>query len=366
MNRNKRIFAKILLIMLLSACIMPLMLFAYADEMPEPNFESAGISYYLSGPESMVITLDILGEQTITLIDGEEMKVEWSYSVPREDIGSYIRNFTIGPIDYTRRVSVYIASTLDLTYDRQAFEQGQQFLTGNLTQIITAYEYIAIIFPPEQFTFSQAEVVISELAAGNFESIENGNMQITFPVSSREMTDSLNPIFKSYLEDNYQNLELVSTYAQGIEIPPDFITMIIELITAMPTNMPTDMPTIVPTVTLMPIVEDVVPEIIDEIPPENSIPKPKTAEVIVGAVSSAVLLGVLSSAASTGASSAVAATAGLQQTGQNILSTASVGHAVVSFLRDIVAGLRDMMVDEGRAHTSGKVRETIEKITKGK
>jgi len=276
-----------------------------------------------------------------------------------------------------------VTNELIINYSRAAYESGQQFLTGELTQHIIAYETLAATFPiPTEYTFDQVEVVVSQLSAGNFESVEEGSMQVSFPVTSRQIVNNLsNSPVPSYLAENYRYIEIVSEHLQNINLPPDFVAMIIEQIENIPTELPTELPTqlpeelpqVTPMVTIEPVMGIAATETIEQAEDiiEETIPDPSTVEVVASAVSVAIAVGAagsIASAASGGASvaGAASASAGLQQVSQiaATAATAGSGNFVISFLKDVITGLRDMFMDESRAHASGKMRKNLKKLGK--
>lgn len=303
--RLKRYLSRITLIMIL---LIFLCSFAYAitDSTPEPNFEQDGVSYYLSGPNTLTIEIDVLGTHQITLEDRVTSTIEWEYNVPLETIGYFNDTITYMGAEFSRNVDIIVTNELIITYSRAAYENGQQFLTGELKQHIVSYESLLSTFPiPIEYSFDQVELVISQLQAGNFESVNEGSMQISFLLSSRQIVNSLsNEPVPSYLAESYQNIQIVSEYIQNINLSPDLIAMIVEQVENIPTNLPAELPTqlpsVTPIVTIEPIMSIAVIEIIEEAEEivVETIPEPSTAEVIASAVSAAVAVSAAGIAAS--------------------------------------------------------------------
>lgn len=366
----KRYCCRITLVLML--CVFAFSFAAvYADNELEPNFQQNGVNFYLSAPDTLTIEMEILGTHNITLHDGIATTVEWEYDVPPETLVEFSSSVSYLGATFGRSIDIVVLSQLVLTYSRPAFESGQQFLTGELIQQITARESLVSTFPVyTQYTFEQVENVVSQMQSDNFESINEGSMQISFPLPISEFTQELeNGNAPSYLAEHYEDIELITEYVQDIELSPDFIVMIIQLIEDLPTEMPEE----IPTVTLEPTIQAEVEEFVEqaEVIIEETIPLPSTTEVVVSALSAAVAAGAAGAAASVasgaaGASGGVggASVAGLQQVAQAVATAGGVGGAALSFLKDIVTGLRDMFMDEGRAHASGKMRENLNKFKK--
>ena len=82
-KRYTKILSVMFLVLLMSCFVMPLFSTAHADSALLPNFISEdGILYHMEGPDTVVLDLDILGEHTITLTDGEAITLDWDYNVP--------------------------------------------------------------------------------------------------------------------------------------------------------------------------------------------------------------------------------------------------------------------------------------------
>ena len=380
----------VLLVLIMLCYAFPFIAAADEGEGIEPSFISdAGIKYHLEGPGTMVVELDLLGEHTITLTDGEEGTVEWNCDVPPSVIGSYPESFTYGPATYSRTIYIVITNNLVMHYSREAFEAGEQFLTGVLTQHIVAYERLSSSWPaPVSYNFDQVELVISELKAGNFECIAEGSLPISFSVTSDTIVNSFNPTDLTFLNTRYNELELISDYAQEIGISPDFIISIIEdpviieevfeeLIEQILEATPPPSATPEEMVEAVEEVQTQAEEIIEEYLPVESSP----AAAAAGAVASALAVGLAGAAAavvsgaSSGAAGAAASgaggvsnalsgtAAGISQAAQTIAqsSAAASGSIAFTFIKDILTGLRDMLMDEGRSQASGWVTENLKK-----
>lgn len=367
----RRLFSKIIVIFSFLIVCLVIMVCANAGDELQPNFELEGVQYHLSAPDAITINLDILGQQEITLTDGEQTTIEWNYNVPQESLGTYAHEFEYYGDTMERTISVIITNELTMTYSREAYLSGQQFLTGELRQHIIVYEILAIIFPVyEPYTYDQVELVVSQLQAGNFASIENGSIAVSFPEPVRKIVNSLNSgLEPSYIAENYSKIQLVSEHVQTIALSPEFIAVIIEAIknipTVMPTLLPTNLPAATPMVTLYPE-STAIPEVENIITQteaaQRNISNPSSVEVVVSAVSAAVA--VTAAGAASASAGAAGASAGLQQSIQVAASAGGAGSAAISFIKDIITGLRDMFMDEGRAHASGKMSENLKKIGK--
>ena len=353
--------------------IVPLFTSARAENMMVPNYTShAGVQYHLSGPGQMTVELDLLGTHTITLTDSEPVTVEWNYNVPAQAIGYYPDSFQQGAVTFSRDVSIIISNSLVLQYSREAFESGQQFLTGELTQHISTYEHLASAGPiTVEYNFDQVELVVSVLVAGNFESINNGSMEIYFDVTSDTIIDQFGTAANSYMSTAYSQLELVSSYAQEIGISPDFLIALIP-------DPVVVLSVIEEIIEEAEIPEEDVEEAVQEIIAVSEDVQEQIEEIIPipqepGAVASAVAVG-LAGAAAAGASGAAGASSGISgianaasgamsAAAQQIVSSsaAATGGITISFIKDVLTGLRDMFMDEGRAHASGKVTENLKK-----
>ena len=391
-----KLFARLSLLFISICLVLPCTSPAFAEPAPEPNFTEDGVKYYLSAPDTLEIELSLYGEHSLTLKDGETVTIEWKTEVPQESLAAYNETVstynnilvntpvpavtpmppytwplsnpiaTTQTINFNRQMTVTTLNTLVIAYSKEAYLAGQQFLTGELIQTITAAERITSShIVPIAYEYGLTEEVIQELSAGNFQSITPQNtMGISFPVVSQEVINRVipnpEPPIPTRLDEMYAQLNLVAEHLQTIQLPPELLALIPEEI--VPSNTAT---IITETEELITETEQIATEVEELSKSEGlaEIPTPNTPQIVAAAIASAMLAGVAGSIAAGSSGAVSTASSGLQSAAHGLMQGAATGagHMAISFLKDLINGLRDMFVDEGRAHASGKVTRNLNK-----
>ena len=358
MRKRQNIFARVFFV--LAALFISSFFAAYiyaedADPTPQPtaNFSYDGANYYLDAPDTFTINIPLAPNfPDIELIDGETTETKFSISGGGAD------------------VSWTIDFTLSLYYDKAAFLGGDSnFIFGT-------------------YTMHQHNIHTPDLPIHTLDGTETIIHQFIISVKSIEEIYTANTIIMQRVYDSVEyyvtgNIpDPGNVYANGtpetleyeIVLPPEFICMLVSDPTATPEPTPyvssTPAPTEQPAATA-------VPEPEQQAQSENT-ETPSKAEVVAAAVTSGIFAAFMGTVAVNAASSAGAGAAagsssaagsvvnvGIQQSVQNsAFSAATADAGRTSFLKDILAALRDMITDEARSHGSGKVSEALDKEAK--
>ena len=147
MNEQKKLLIVIFLF-LLAMFPFAITLTAYADEQHEANYTDGSLKYYLSAPDTIEIELELYGDHSITLHNGETVVIQWNSEVPQETIEEFCETITVlkqvqvstpvpsitplpgftwppgipntinTEISYRRQMIVHIVNTLSIIYSK--------------------------------------------------------------------------------------------------------------------------------------------------------------------------------------------------------------------------------------------------------